>query len=39
MNAAASLLGKAAPNDSCFPTLTLKQRITGFIICEVLGKK
>jgi hypothetical protein len=24
-------------NDSCFPTLTFKERITGFIICEAMG--
>lgn len=27
-----------AKNDSCFPTLTLKQRLTGWAVCTAIGK-
>ncbi len=31
-----TLTGKEQ-NDSCFPSLTYKERITGFLICFILG--
>jgi len=34
---AASLLGGAKKNESCFPSLTFKQRLTGFFTCMILG--
>ena len=32
-----TLTGNEPENDSCFPTLTLKERLIGFSICFILG--
>jgi len=32
-----TLTGKEEENDSCFPTLSYKERITGFIVCFAIG--
>ena len=32
-----TLTGNEEQNDSCFPSLSYKERITGFIICFALG--
>jgi threonine synthase len=37
MDQASGLLG-TVKNDSCFPTLTFKERMTGFAVCFVLGR-
>lgn len=36
--ATATLLGKTQKNESCFPTLTFKQRMYGFATCFILGE-
>lgn len=37
-SAAAALIGTKKDNESCFPTLTFKQRMYGFLGCFISGK-